>query len=106
MDHLVINLARIAPGIDLFFMLAGNDMDNSEALIALEKVKPRHMFPMHAGGSEYVLLEFAERARKKGLKTKITCCRNRGDMYLYKDSLLHPLDSYNQFIESMPGKAR
>ncbi len=92
------HLAATAPGIDLFFILAGNPMDNEEAFTALEKVKPRHMFPMHAGGSEYVFREFAETARKKGIKTKITCCKNRGDMFLYKDSRVQSLDSYKQFI--------
>ncbi|MCP4221310.1 MAG: hypothetical protein GY765_42180 [bacterium] len=102
MDH----LAAIAPGIDLFFMLAGNQMDNNEAFIALEKVKPRHMFPMHAGGSEYVFLEFDETAAKKGIKTIITCSKNRGDMFLYKDSRVQSLDSYRQIIKKGTHKAR
>lgn len=89
-------LAQIAPGIDLFFMLAGNDMDNSEALIALEKVKPRNMFPMHAGGSEYVYQEFRELALKRGIKTKIICSKNRGDMFIYKNTEIQPIDSYKE----------
>lgn len=92
-------LAQIAPGIDLFFMLAGSDMDNSEALIALEKVKPRNMFPMHAGGSEYIFLKFAELARKKGIKTKIICSQNRGDMFVYRNSGIRPVDSYKEILE-------
>lgn len=94
MDH----LAQITSDIDLFFMLAGNDMDNSEALVALEKVKPRNMFPMHAGGSEYAYMEFAELAGKRGIKTKIICSRNRGDMFMYRDTKILPVNSYDEII--------
>lgn len=95
MDH----LAQTAPAIDLFFMLAGNDMDNSEAMITLEKVKPLNMFPMHAGGSEYVFKEFAKSVRKKGFKTKIFCSKNRGDMFLYRDSTVRPINSYREILK-------
>jgi ankyrin repeat protein len=93
-------LARVAPQIDIFFMLAGNQMDNREALITLEKVKPRTMFPMHAGGSEYVFTAFAKSALEKGIKTKIVCSKNRGDMFLYKNSQIQPLDSYKEILKN------
>jgi hypothetical protein len=80
-------------------MLVGNDMENSQALIALEKVKPRNMFPMHAGGSEYVFRDFAKLALEKGIKTKIICSKNRGDMFLYKNSQIQPVDSYQEILE-------
>jgi predicted transcriptional regulator len=66
-------------------MLAGNPMDNEEALIALEKVQPRFMFPMHSGGSEYVYKAFARETVKKKLKTTIICAENRGDRFRYRD---------------------
>ena len=78
-------LAKAAPKIDIFFMLAGNPMDNEEALIALEKVQPRFMFPMHSGGSEYVYKAFAREAGKKQLKTKVICAENRGDRFRYRN---------------------
>jgi ankyrin repeat protein len=76
-------LAAAARDIDLFFMLAGNEMDNEEALYALETVQPRYMFPMHAGGSEYVYKEFADFLKGKKVKTEIICAENRGDKFEY-----------------------
>jgi len=77
-------LAETAGEIDLFFMLAGGRMDNKEALIALEKVKPQYMFPMHAGGSEYVFKTFAQLTGEKKITSKIICARNRGDSFIYR----------------------
>jgi ankyrin repeat protein len=78
-------LAAAAKDIDLFFMLAGNAMDNEEALYALQTVKPRYMFPMHAGRNEHVYKEFAEYVKEKGekVKTEIVCASNRGDKFEY-----------------------
>ncbi|MGD9345868.1 MAG: ankyrin repeat domain-containing protein [Candidatus Aminicenantes bacterium] len=72
-----------AKDIDLFFMLAGNTMDNGEALYALQTVKPKYMFPMHAGGNEYVYKEFADFVKGKKVKSKIVCAENRGDRFEY-----------------------
>lgn len=94
----MVHLSKIAPDIDLFFMLAGNDMDNREAIVALERVKPQNMFPMHAGGSEYVYKEFAESAARQGIKTKIFCGRNRGDMFLYRKKKVTKADSYKEIL--------
>ncbi len=94
-------LASVAPRIDLFFMLAGNDMDNREAMIALDKVKPQNMFPMHSMGSEYVYKAFAESARKKGIKANIVCAQNRGDMFLYRHNRIQTVTTYEAiFAES------
>lgn len=95
-------LASLAPRIDLFFMLAGNEMDNREATIALNKVKPRNMFPMHAVGSEYVFSAFAKLALKKGIKSNIICVRNRGDMFLYRNDKIKPMISYEAIIPKCP----
>ena len=81
-------LASTAQDIDLFFMLAGNPMDNEEALIALQKVQPRLMFPMHAGGSEYMFRTIASTAEKESLRTRVICAQNRGDRYIYRDGNL------------------
>jgi len=81
-------LASTAQDIDLFFMLAGNPMDDGEALIALQKVQPRLMFPMHAGGSEYMFRTIASTAEKEGLRTRVICAQNRGDRYVYRDGHL------------------
>jgi hypothetical protein len=69
-------------------MIAGNPMDDEEALIALQKVQPRLMFPMHAGGSEYMFRTIAGMAEKKGLKTRVICAQNRGDRYVYRNGNL------------------
>ncbi len=76
-------LAAAAKEIDLFFMLAGNAMDNEEALYALQTIKPKYMFPMHAGGNEYVYKEFADFVKGKKVKTEIICAENRGDKFEY-----------------------
>jgi ankyrin repeat protein len=87
MDH----LAAIAGDVDLFFMLAGNAMDNEEALIALESVKPRYMFPMHQGGRERAYRLFAEQARSAGITTGMVCAENRGDHFHYRDGRIERL---------------
>ncbi|MGB6867150.1 MAG: hypothetical protein WBE11_15800, partial [Candidatus Aminicenantaceae bacterium] len=76
-------LADAAKDIDLFFMLAGNAMDNEEALYALQTVKPKYMFPMHAGGNEHVYKEFADFVKGKKIETEIICAENRGDKFEY-----------------------
>jgi len=43
------------------------------------------MFPMHAGGKEYLYKEFAQKAEKKNLKTKVCYCLNRGDELIYQN---------------------
>lgn len=76
-------LGEAAKNIDLFFMLVGNAMDNEEALYALQTVQPKYMFPMHAGGNEYVYKEFADFVKGKKVKTEIICAENRGDKFEY-----------------------
>ncbi len=76
-------LADAAKDIDLFFMLAGNAMDNEEALYALQTVQPKNMFPMHGGGNEHVYKEFADFVKGKKIKTEIICAENRGDKFEY-----------------------
>jgi L-ascorbate metabolism protein UlaG (beta-lactamase superfamily) len=76
-------LAAAAKDIDLFFMLAGNAMDNEEALFALQTVQPKYMFPMHAGGNEYVYKKFADFVKGKKVKSEIICAENRGDKFEY-----------------------
>ena len=78
-------LRGAARDIDLFFMLAGNVMDNEEALYALQTVQPKYMFPMHAGGNEYVYKEFADFVKGKRVKSKIICAENRGDKFKFSN---------------------
>ncbi len=81
-------LGAAAKDIDLFFMLAGSAMDNAEALYALQTVQPKYMFPMHAGGSEFMYKEFADFVKGKKVKTKIICAENRGDKFEYIKGLI------------------
>jgi ankyrin repeat protein len=76
-------LGKAAKDIDLFFMLAGNTMDNEEALYALQTVQPKYMFPMHAGGNEHVYKEFADLVKGKKIKAEVICAENRGDKFEY-----------------------
>jgi ankyrin repeat protein len=86
------DLAESARDIDLFFMLAGNTMDNEEALYALQTVKPKYMFPMHGGGNEHVYKEFADYVRGKKLKTQIICAENRGDRFKYSEGRIKRME--------------
>lgn len=79
----MLALAAAAKDIDLFFMLAGNAMDNEEALFALRTVEPKYMFPMHGGGNEHVYKEFADSVKGEKFKTEIICAENRGDKFEY-----------------------
>lgn len=48
---------------------------------AIEKLKPRYMFPMHGNGREYIYREFAKDAENLGLDTDIICAERPGDKY-------------------------
>ncbi len=84
-------LARVEDKIDIVFLaLAAGNGQRSESITrgifyAIEKLRPKVMFPMHAGGKEYLYKEFAQEAEKKNLKTKVCYCLNRGDELIYQN---------------------
>jgi L-ascorbate metabolism protein UlaG (beta-lactamase superfamily) len=51
---------------------------------AIEKLLPKVMFPMHAGGNEGLYREFATEAEKRKIKTKVLCAGSKGDRFFYK----------------------
>lgn len=51
---------------------------------AIEKLLPKVMFPMHAGGNEGLYKKFTTEAEKRKLKTKVLCARSKGDRFIYK----------------------
>lgn len=52
---------------------------------ALEKLKPKVMFPMHAAGFEYLYKDFVKEASKDKFKTKtkFICAESKGDRFVY-----------------------
>jgi ankyrin repeat protein len=81
-------LADKCNGVDLAFLpITGCGFRDPEALkkgifYALEKLKPKVMFPMHVLGFEYQYDDFA-RESKESTKTKFACAENKGDCFLY-----------------------
>lgn len=60
----------------VFLALATGTGQRSESLTkgiyyAIGKIQPKVMFPMHAGGSEYLYKEVAQEAQKKKFRTQV-----------------------------------
>jgi len=58
---------------------------------SVEKLNPKVLFPMHAGGGEYRYLEFAQDAKANGCKAKICCAKASGDRYVYRKGTIKEL---------------
>lgn len=71
-------LAQAAGTIDLFIMLAGNEMDNEEAIIALEKVKPKYMFPMHQGEESMFFRDLLKKSKPESCLQRLFVSRIEG----------------------------
>jgi ankyrin repeat protein len=78
-------LGEIAQGADIIFQRIGNDWQNEEALLTIESVNPKIMFPLHAREREVVYRNFAEQAAERKGNTDIICAENRGDRFLYSN---------------------
>ena len=91
-------LAKVEDKIDIVFLaLATGTGQRSESITrgifyAIEKLRPKVMFPMHAGGREYLYKEFAQEAEKKSLKTKVCYCLNKGDKFIYQNGEIKKLN--------------
>ena len=55
------------------------------AFYAIEKLMPKVMFPMHAGGKEYLYKEFAQEAEKKKFNTNVHYAKSKGDRFFYQN---------------------
>lgn len=51
---------------------------------AMEKLQPKVIFPIHAGGKEHLYEEFAYEVEKRKLRTNVHYARNKGDVFFYK----------------------
>jgi L-ascorbate metabolism protein UlaG (beta-lactamase superfamily) len=76
-------LGEIAKGADILFLRIGNDWQNEEALLTIESVQPKVVFPFHARERESVYRDFAEQAVESDVKAQIISTENRGDRYFY-----------------------
>ena len=63
----------------------------SLANLDMVKLLPKVLFPMHAGGSEYRYLEFAEDAKVNNCTAKICCAKASGDRYVYRKGSIKEL---------------
>jgi len=76
-------LGQMAKDADIAFIRIGNNWQNEEALLTIETVKPKVMFPLHSREREVVYRNFAEQAGERKDKTKIICAENRGDRFFF-----------------------
>ncbi|MGB7053706.1 MAG: ankyrin repeat domain-containing protein [bacterium] len=76
-------LGEIAKGADIAFVRIGNDWQNEEALLTIESVQPKVMFPFHARERESVYKDFSQQAAERDVKSQIICAENRGDRFFY-----------------------
>ena len=86
-------LAKSDKDFDIVFLtiIIGRDLSRWEsitkgAFYAIEKLLPKVMFPMHAGGKEHLYKKFAQEAERKKIKTKVHCAENKGDRFFYQNS--------------------
>lgn len=87
-DH----IAEQGPAIDIAFLPVvacgsqNRECPRTGVFYSLDKLSPRVLFPMHAGGREHIYMEFAREAEQRGVKkTQIGCPEIRGDRFFYKN---------------------
>lgn len=76
-------LGEIAEDADIAFVRIGNDWQNEEALLTIEALQPKVMFPFHARERETVYKDFSQQAAERKGETEIICAENRGDIFFY-----------------------
>lgn len=83
-------LAAMDKNIDLaFFAILGCRLGTPESVqlgvhYAIEHLKPRVLFPMHAGHASYMYREFVEAAADQNYDTQLAYALNEGDRFLYR----------------------
>lgn len=83
-------IARKDTNIDLaFFAIHGDYMPKPEVVLsgvqyAMQKLKPKVIFPMHAGKKEYLYLDFINQITETERDTSLVAMQNRGDVFIYK----------------------
>ena len=71
-------IAKIAPAIDMIFIPTWG-----EESFVVEKLRPKFTFPMHDIGREHNYKEFADRAEREKLPTKVIAAEKQGDHFFY-----------------------
>jgi ankyrin repeat protein/L-ascorbate metabolism protein UlaG (beta-lactamase superfamily) len=77
------------PAIDIAFLPVvacgsqNRECPKAGVFYSLDKLSPRVLFPMHAGGQERIYMEFAREAQGRGLRSEVGCAENRGDRFFY-----------------------
>ena len=86
-------LAKSEQEFDIVFLtiIIGRDLSRWESITkgvfyTLEKLLPKVMFPMHAGGKEHIYKEFAQEAENKKFTTKVHYAESKGDRFFYQDN--------------------
>lgn len=85
-------LAKSEKEFDIVFLAITTGMGQRRKSITngvfygIEKLLPKVMFPMHAGGKEHLYKEFAQEAAKKEFKTSVHYPENKGDRFFYQNS--------------------
>ncbi|MDI6603445.1 MAG: MBL fold metallo-hydrolase [Patescibacteria group bacterium] len=81
----------------VFLALATGTGQRSESLTkgiyyAIEKLQPKVMFPMHAGGREYLYKEFVQEAQKKKFRTQVCYSLGREHEFVYRNREINKLN--------------
>lgn len=76
-------LGEVAKDAEIEFVRIGNDWQNEEALLTIESLRPKVIFPFHARERETVYKDSAEQAADRKGKTDIICAENLGDRFVY-----------------------
>jgi len=80
-------IAGLGRPVDIMFMpVTGCNFGDVVAVrmgsfYAMDKLKPRVVFPMHGGDGNREYLEFYREANKEGIRTPVHCMENGGDRY-------------------------
>jgi ankyrin repeat protein len=83
-------LATMSENIDLaFFAILGCSLGTPESVqlgvhYAIEHLKPKVLFPMHAGDASYIYRDFVQQAAEKNYDTQLAYALNEGDRFLYR----------------------
>jgi ankyrin repeat protein len=91
-------LATMNKNIDLAFSaILGCSIGTPEAVqlgvrYAIEHLKPKVLFPMHAGHASYLYRDFVEAAADENYDTQLTYALNEGDRFLYRQGTITKIE--------------
>ncbi len=91
-------LATMSNDIDLaFFAILGCSLGTPESVqlgvhYAIEHLKPKVLFPMHAGHAPYIYRDFVQEAARKKYDTRLAYALNEGDRFLYRQGKIAKIE--------------